>query len=176
MGEKVSLDPGRQISDPYDYYVDPPKDGVAVAGRVDRVYKQRISEIVQSGKLRYRTESDLLRAAIHFFFVEVLAPRMDNRFQDEIRLLHAAVVTGQTLARVGDSLQFCKDTKTAVTKLVLQDAMEQAVEVYVLAVRAAEGSSEPFRSHALRALRSDPDLTLVRTKATAWEKLEEEAA
>ena len=167
--DRLPLGPADQASDPIDYFVDAPKDGVAAGCRVDTATKQRIAEVVQSGATRYRTESDVLRAAIHWFLHERIAPRMDGRFQADMRLAHACVRRAQAMARVQDSNCFVRDIGASLRALVLQGAMDQAVEVWRDSLRTIEASSEPFRSRSLAALLADPALEMVRQTAEASE-------
>jgi hypothetical protein len=53
-------------------------DGVAAAARVSGRTKRMISEIVQSGKFLFRTESDLIRTAVEFFLQRHVLPALDQ--------------------------------------------------------------------------------------------------
>lgn len=166
---RLPLGPADHTSDPLDYFVETPKDGVSAGCRIDKADKQRIAMIVQSGSTRYKTESDLLRAALHWFLFEKLAPRMDGRFQADLRLAHAAVRRAQMMARIQDSNNFVRDISSSIKALVLQNAIDQAVECWLDAMKVCYSSAEPFASRARDALLADQELAFVREKAKAEE-------
>jgi len=167
---RLPLEPGASVADPFDYYVEAPKDGVPASCRVDGATKSRIAEVVQSGKTRYKTESDVLRAAVHWFLLEKISPKMDGRFVADMRVQAFMVRRAQTEARIQDAAKFVREVASSLKALVLNDALEQAVAIWGEALQVLQVSDEPFKSRAERALRADPELQRVRDAAAKEEQ------
>lgn len=163
--ERLPLEQESSVADPFDYYVEAPKDGVPAACRVDSATKARIAEVVQSGKTRYKTESDVLRAAVHWFLLEKISPKMDGRFVADLRMQAFMIRRAQTEARIQDAVRFVREVGSSLRALVFNDAMEQAVAIWQDAMHVLESSDEPFRSRAEKALKADPELQRVREEA-----------
>ena len=164
--DRLPLEPDTALADPVDYYVEAPRDGVAASCRIDGATKSRIAEVVQSGRTRYKTESDVLRAAVHWFLVEKVGPWMDSgRFLADLRIQAFAIRRAQTEARIQDAARFVREVSSSLMALMLNDAVEQAAQVWTEAMDTLRVSDEPFRSRAEMALRRDPKLQAVRDAA-----------
>jgi hypothetical protein len=167
-GEEVPLAPSAQRSDPLDWWVEPTKDMVTVGGRIDAVMERRIEEVIQSRRTRFMTKSDFLRAAVFWFMAEVVTPRMeDGRFTADIQLAAAATHRAQRIARISDATKFTEEAATAMRKLALQDALDDAAELWRDTWEAAEQQAGTFRTRAHKMLMGDESLTLVRRHAVA---------
>lgn len=156
--DRLPLEPDRALADPLDYYVEAPRDGVAASCRIDGATKSRVAEVVQSGRTRYKTESDVLRAALHWFLLEKVGPRMDSRFLADVRIQAFAVRRAQTEARIQDAARFVREVSSSLLALLSNGAQEQAEEIWKEAMETLRVSDEPFRSRAEQALRADPKL------------------
>lgn len=164
-GSRLSFSGADLTKDSFDYYVDSPKDGVSASCRIDTATKARLSVIVQDRRFRYKTESDIIRAAVHWFLLEKIGPRMGESFEDDLRLQHLHIIRAQAEARMQDRVRFVKETVSSLRALILNGALEQAQELWSRTLEVVERSREPFKSKVTEALMSEPDLALLRERA-----------
>lgn len=167
------------VSCPYDYYVPPPKTGesASVSGRVPKSLKAQIQRIVQSNVLPYSSEAELVYAAVAWFILEQLTPRMGGKFQDDMRLMAHHIAASKELLRVNAMSRFVKDTREIMQALAKEGAADQAVVVWRQALATAERMGEPARTNARDKLLCDREIAAVLVVAKnqgVWEESSDE--
>jgi hypothetical protein len=170
----VPLSPSSQVSDAYNYAVPPPapKNSVPVSGRVDIATKSRISHIVASQKFLFKNESDLVRAAVHWFLDQVITNGMDKRFQDDVKQASALIRQQQQILRANSARDFCAATRRTIESLMGEGNTEAAVQVYVDAENHAERWNEPMRTRTLEYLHGNIELAEVRRHVENWRSVQ----
>lgn len=160
----LSLAPSDQVSDPYDFVVPPPAGKSApVSSRVDIEMKGRISALLARQIFRYRNESDFVRAAIHFFMDEKIAPRMDKNWQSDLQRTVLEVESQQQIARNQDALKFCQDTRRNLMTCLDNEALDAAITIFENAIAHAERhSTAVFRRKVLDYLQNNIEFEKIR--------------
>jgi hypothetical protein len=100
---KASLRTRDQVEDSQRYYVPPPDTANAgsVNVRMDLDETARIQKVLQSKLFPFSNQSDLIRAAVHWFLVQI-SDRMDERFQDDLRLAERLMAAARETKRLID--------------------------------------------------------------------------
>ena len=162
----LSLEPSKQLTDPNEFYVSPPQrgGGCPVAGRVEAAMKGRISHVVQLGHL-FTSESDFVRAAVHWFMEEKIAPKMGGQFIADMKLASLQVHTAQLSARLQRATKFYEDNKRALLDLAAEEAWDQAVDLWNEIQYTIESMGEPFRSKAKRLFEADNQVRHIKRRA-----------
>lgn len=156
---RVSVQVKHTVVDPTVYFVERPVGAtVVVAARVSMEMKARIQEAVQSGKFDFANESDLTRSALHWFMHQVLGPKMDGGFQDDVRRSTAAVRRLQALRRVNNIDKLVDEVIATVVELEAKGAADLADQTYLDAVEEVKRMNDPFRGLGLKRLKEDGKL------------------
>lgn len=160
---RLSLSSRHLVIDPTDLYVGlDAKGGVGIAARVSPDTKARLQHIVQSGKFDYKTESDIVRAAVEFLLSKVIAPRMDGGFVRDVEIASKIQAQNAKLKRVTNVVGLVEDSARTVRRMARQGAMQIAREVYEGTHEAVEGFEEPFRTLGLQMMAKDDSFDAVR--------------
>lgn len=177
---ELPLNPDHWEPDASDLWVDPPETGesVGVAGRITMQEKAIIQQVVQSGKFRFRTESDLVRTAVSLFLIRYMMPTMRDDSEAARTLTHrATLIRMAALANEGLSIvTFVQNARKAVNSLAANGMEERAVEVVAkMIVELRKHGDTAWRAAAERGLKSVPriehvwpEIELAIVKA-AWE-------
>jgi hypothetical protein len=123
--------PANHSSDPARFYVPPPKagDGQPASAKVTSQTLRLMQEMAASGRWPFKTQSDIVRAAVHWFLYEVALP-MEPRLSDEIRAANEEVWLAQREKELSDyerQVGLRRDHLLRVWKLGL---VEEAVVVW----------------------------------------------
>src|SRR5688500_18819850 len=90
------------LADPVDYYVAPPAHGesVAMSGRVHTEIKGMVAELVQSRRTRFKTEGEVVRAAMTWFLVNqrVMARLSLEQYEAKNVRLRRSIETARRIA------------------------------------------------------------------------------
>lgn len=165
MGKLVSADPADFSADPDDFYVPSPgRDGVPIATRVTYETVETITNIVQSGKLRYRNNGDFVRAAIHRFIERDIAPKMGKRFQCDIRLSAQLARNAMQLERLADFEKTLAKVRSSLLVMARTDVFaEDMVDLWDQAmVTARRMNRRGYQKLIEDKLNNDPELAAAR--------------
>jgi hypothetical protein len=150
-----------QIADPWDYFVPPPSKGtgVPIAARVEPEVKHMISKIVQSGRTKFDTENDLLRAAVSWFIYDKFKKFHDAKFDEGVETMMLQIQMAQHQARVLDLEKFKNVNCDALTKMWALGAEDDTLGWYELMLEKANKVHPRFGRAVRQWAESDPRLT-----------------
>lgn len=156
-----------QISDPWDYFVDPPGKGtgVAIAGRVDPELKHMISVIVQSGRTKFHTENDYVRSAVVWFTYDKFKKFHEAKLDEGVQTMMIRIHKAQHLGRLYDLQRFKNTNADVLTKMWAMDAEEDALGWYGDMLRESVSIHPKFGREIHKWASSDPALTEIHA---AW--------
>ncbi len=167
MGKTAAAGADAQVSDPTRYYtpLPPGTETVTMTGRVDKLVARRVDEIVASGRFKFKTRSDVVRASLDHYIHQVLAPRMDRNFSLAIKQREDILHWAQRVAEVKSARQYSGKLISSLKSLLLEQCLDEAARVYSRAVWTLGRQEPAFRDRVLGSLEADEVLDVVRERA-----------
>jgi hypothetical protein len=157
----ISNTVARQTSEVYDYHYQDftgEKKSDPISLRLDLTMAEQVAVIVQSGKTTFRKNTELIKAAVHYFITKEIAPRMDKRFQDDHRIIEQRIHRLRQMERIHDVARLVKEAENVTASLKHQGFKEEAKEALQEVFADAARLSEPQRSVALTRLRASDSM------------------
>jgi len=165
--EPGSFAPSDSILDPMKLWEPPPEkaEGVDIRGRVAVLLKSQLQAAVQSGLFRFKTEGDLVRTAVAWFFQREIAPRLARygRVDESLRTLGAKLrAADEAIAVTNAAEDFVLKHRSALRRYIQWGLWEEARE-YVAAQMGHMDDSE-LNTSLQRAMERDQVLQALLTR------------
>ncbi len=154
-----SFQPKDQLLDP-GYLWEPPGergDNAPMSVRVPAMLKRISQEVIQSGVFRFRTETDLTRTALAWFFREKVAPYMHDgridRSLQTVSMLSRLNIEAQRAADIGN---FVTQTRASLREMVRNNLLKRAREHWTTLVdQLTDMPDQEWSQEAMEQLRGD---------------------
>lgn len=166
-GKGFSFQTEHQIGDPFEhpYTESPGKDGVTVAAKIHPFIKEAMTQLIASQKTLHKTDSDIVRTALTYYFEHAVGPKLGDGFAADWKNFQMHISGSRKRTFLYNVAQAVEKIAGTVNMFLRSNTMDAAVEEFNVGWDALEALPHPLNHHGIGLLLNRGDLAVVRELA-----------